>query len=325
MFSWFKPCTTLTVRRRVPTRSTTLPYVDNVAFAVGVNFLQNCTGAGLYTSNDRCQKNTKFVLGITNEGAYELNLVDSIIIIRRLYQDSKDIEVWRNPDQVICDDKSHYLVSSTPAEREELYHCLMMIKHQELKTLNLHPLHKWVRIRKRNISEREICCVCEDFISSQQTKFVTCDKRVSMDNERVNSITSKMTSFSKEENSVETLESKISQERHIGDISDIIEIGDDSWPVFAIINIRGGNNKGIEFVRAFKYILNRIQRCELCNLIRFGLLKNIKFHLIIGGGDGTIWWIMNEIKTAGIPINVGQKKDRKIFEVDELLCAGGSG
>ncbi|KII73528.1 hypothetical protein RF11_05354 [Thelohanellus kitauei] len=32
-------------------------YVDNVAFAVDVKSVQKCTNAGLYTSNDRCQKN----------------------------------------------------------------------------------------------------------------------------------------------------------------------------------------------------------------------------------------------------------------------------
>ncbi|KII72242.1 Diacylglycerol kinase eta [Thelohanellus kitauei] len=289
------------------------------------------------------------------DSCYELDLVNSIIAIRRLYQDSRDVEV-------ICDDSSFYLVSSTPAEREELYHCLMMIKHQEFEILNLHPLHKWVRIRKRNISEREMCCVCEGFISNQGAKFITCDicgifihyKHVSGFKKDCR-LTTKESILPQEENSVETHETKIRQERQISDISDVvsylsakyhqvaneetqclmssdiasfgdvapiyiiepskvkivdnkfeIDVGDELWPVFVIINIRGGSNKGIEFIRAFKYIFNRIQVWEipiypLKKILR--LLKNIKFHLIIGGGDGTIGWVMSEIQIAGIPSN----------------------
>ncbi|KII61711.1 hypothetical protein RF11_13637 [Thelohanellus kitauei] len=35
--------------------SLVLPYVKTIAFAVYVNSAQKCTGAGLYTFNDRCQ------------------------------------------------------------------------------------------------------------------------------------------------------------------------------------------------------------------------------------------------------------------------------
>ncbi|KII70214.1 hypothetical protein RF11_07348 [Thelohanellus kitauei] len=46
VFSRCESCTTLTACRRVPPRSTSLPYVDTVALAVDVN-VQKCTGAVL--------------------------------------------------------------------------------------------------------------------------------------------------------------------------------------------------------------------------------------------------------------------------------------
>ncbi|KII73386.1 hypothetical protein RF11_09102 [Thelohanellus kitauei] len=46
MFSRRESCTTLTACRRVPPRSTSLPYVDTVAFAVDVKSMQKCTCAG---------------------------------------------------------------------------------------------------------------------------------------------------------------------------------------------------------------------------------------------------------------------------------------
>ncbi|KII70021.1 hypothetical protein RF11_01326 [Thelohanellus kitauei] len=44
-------CTTLTACRKVPSQSTTLPYVDTVAVAVDGKSVQKCTGAGFNTSS----------------------------------------------------------------------------------------------------------------------------------------------------------------------------------------------------------------------------------------------------------------------------------
>ncbi|KII60821.1 hypothetical protein RF11_07111 [Thelohanellus kitauei] len=50
-YSRCEPRTTLTVCRRLPSQGMLIPYVDTVAFAVYVNSVQKCTGAGLYTSS----------------------------------------------------------------------------------------------------------------------------------------------------------------------------------------------------------------------------------------------------------------------------------
>ncbi|KII74240.1 hypothetical protein RF11_07173 [Thelohanellus kitauei] len=51
VFSRWESCTTLTACRRVPSRSTSLPYVETVAFAIDEKSVKKYTGAGLNTSS----------------------------------------------------------------------------------------------------------------------------------------------------------------------------------------------------------------------------------------------------------------------------------
>ncbi|KAF1745414.1 hypothetical protein MXB_5557, partial [Myxobolus squamalis] len=76
---------------------------------------------------------------------------------------------------ILINNISYFLSPQTVAEREEWYHALLTLKYPHLECLNLHPLHKWTRIKKSSIAKDSFCVFCDKVIMSKSLSFVVCD------------------------------------------------------------------------------------------------------------------------------------------------------
>lgn len=105
----------------------------------------------------------------------ELDLRETEIIIRRYEQTTCDIEVPNFREKITGRDLAYVLMAGTPADREELFHILQMVKYSNIDHINLKPIHKWIRVKLKHIHEDEICCFCEEKITQTEQRFLKCD------------------------------------------------------------------------------------------------------------------------------------------------------
>lgn len=86
----------------------------------------------------------------------------------------------------------------------------------------------------------------------------------------------------------------------------------DTWnPVIVVANRKSGNNDGERILQAFRGILNPVQVIDLCDMPLESALEwchllppNVSCRILVGGGDGTIGWVLDTIDRLGIKVSL---------------------
>lgn len=92
---------------------------------------------------------------------------------------------------------------------------------------------------------------------------------------------------------------------HLKEITPVPEWGVKWCPLIVIANSQSGANEADEVISVFRKLLNSIQVFSLTSrgpteALEIAKLSPVKCRIIVCGGDGTIAWVLNEVKAMNL-------------------------